>query len=55
MHIIITLNTYQATFIIDICDTTAQLGASFRTHARTDERTDGRMDGQTDMNAEIVI
>ena len=31
--------------LVTVCDTTARIGASFRTHGR---RTDGRTDGMTD-------
>ena len=37
--------------LMTFCDTTAEIGVSFRTH----EHTDGRMDGQTDVTVEIVI
>ena len=38
--------------LVTFCDTTAGIGASFRTHGRTETR---REEGQTDVEVEIVI
>ena len=38
--------------LVTLCETTAGIGASFRTHGR---RTHGRTEGQTDVEVEIVI
>ena len=38
--------------LVTFCDTSAGIGASFRTDARTDG---GRLEGQTDVEVEIVI
>ena len=51
--IFFTLDTYQETFISEICYPTAETGFSFRTDGRTE---DGRTaEGQTDVEVEIVI
>ena len=39
--------------LVTFCDTTAGVGASFRTHGRTDGRR--TEEGQTDVEVEVVI
>ena len=50
-YIFFTLNTCQASFISDFCETTAGIGKKWK----CDVRTDGRTEGQTDVMSEIVI
>ena len=46
----------KAAEFVTFSDTTAGIGASFRTHARTHTRTDGwTEEGQTDVEVKIVI
>ena len=49
MHRYFSLLTHtKQLLLVKFCDTTAGIGASFRTHSRTDETTDGQTEGWID-------